>query len=112
MNKFSTFLYREIEKLTTKLKPWYLLLSGGHYVLPYFESNKKLENDENYRMHMMKIEKFLKVRKLRHLSIEVEVLIFKTLAILKIAHVALEMEVSSSAVTQLTKIQKEFFWKN
>ena len=49
---------------------------------------------------------------MRHLSIEGKVLICKALAILYIVHLVLLKEKPSSTITQLSKIQREFIWKN
>lgn len=51
-----------------------------------FHCNENLENHENYRKHIIKIEKLLKVWQRRQLSIEGKILIFKVLAISKLVH--------------------------
>ena len=77
----------------------------------HFSYNKSLENDENYKRYIIKIEKLLKLWRMRQLTIEVKILIFKTLAISKVVHLALVKDVPSSTIAQLEKIQKQFIWK-
>ena len=50
----------------------------------HFSCNRSLENDENYRRYII-----LKLWRMRQLTIEGKVLIFKTLGISKIEHPAL-----------------------
>ena len=52
------------------------------------------------------------LQRLRQLTIEGKILIFKTLTILKVAHLVLVKDVPSSTIAQLEKIQKQFIWKN
>ena len=78
----------------------------------HFSYNKRLENDENYRRYIIKIEKLLKLWRMRKLTIEGKILIFKTLAISKIVHPALVKDLPSSTIAILEKIPKQFIWKN
>ena len=56
----------------------------------------------------IKIEKLLKLWRMRLLAIDGRILIFKTLAISKVIHLALEKDVPSNTISQLEKIQKQF----
>ena len=78
----------------------------------HFSYNRRLENDENYRRYIIKIEKLLTLWKMRQLTIVGKILIFKTLTISKIVHLALVKDVPSSTIAQLEKTQKQFIWKN
>ena len=78
----------------------------------HFSYNKRLENDENYRRYIIKIEKLLKLWRMWQLTTDSKTLIFKTLAISKIVNLALVKDVPSSTIAQLEKIQKQFIWKN
>ena len=78
----------------------------------HFSYNRRLENDENYRRYIIKIEKLLKLWRMRKLTIEGKILIFKTLAISKIVHPALVKDLPSSTIAILEKIPKKFIWKN
>ena len=46
----------------------------------YFSYNKKLEQEKNFFNHIVKIQNILKLRKLRKLSIERRIVVFKSLA--------------------------------
>ena len=78
----------------------------------HFSYNRRLKNDENYIRYIIKNEKSLKLWRMRQLTIEGKISIFKTLAIPKIVHLTLVKDVPSNTITQLEKIQKQFIWKN
>ena len=77
----------------------------------YFYYNKKLEQEKNFLNHIVKIQNILKLRKLRNLTIEWRIVVFKSLAISKLIHLALVTEIPTSRINLLTKIQMEFIWK-
>ena len=47
----------------------------------YFSNNKKFEQDKNFLNHIVKIQNILKLWKLRNLTIEGRMVVFKSLAI-------------------------------
>ena len=47
----------------------------------FYSYNKQLENDENLKKHIAKIENVLKLWRARNLSLEWEIAIFKSLAL-------------------------------
>ena len=55
----------------------------------YYSYNEKLEIQENFKWHMINIEKILQIWRMRDLSIAGKITVFKTLAISKIVHFAL-----------------------
>ena len=55
----------------------------------YFSYNKKLEQEKNIFSHTAKIQNILKLWKLRSLTIEVRIVVFKSLAISNIINIAL-----------------------
>ena len=77
----------------------------------YFSYNKKLEQEKNFFNHIVKIQNILKLWKLRNLSIEGRIIVFKSLAISKLTHLALVTEIPTSTINLLTKTQMEFIWK-
>ena len=77
-----------------------------------FSYNRSLENDENYRRYIIKIEKSFKLRRMQQLTIEGKILVFKTLATSKVEHLAFVKDLPSSTIAQLEKVQKQFIWKN
>ena len=58
----------------------------------HFSYNKKLETEENFIRHVRKIEKVLKLWRMRNLTGEGKITILKTLAISKIIHLSLEFQ--------------------
>ena len=60
--------------------------------------------------HVRKIEKVLKLWRMRNLTLEGKITIFKTLAISKIIHLSLVTNVPTQIIKELNKIQKEFIW--
>ena len=53
-----------------------------------FSYNQTLEQERNFLNHIVKIENILKFWKLRNLTIEGRIVVFKSLAISKIIHLA------------------------
>ena len=76
----------------------------------HFSYDKKLETEENFIRHVRKIEKVLKLWRMRNLTLEEKITIFKTLAISKIIHLSLVTNVPTQIINELNKIQKEFIW--
>ena len=56
----------------------------------------------------MKIENLLTLWRMRQLTVEGKILIFKTLAISKIVHLLLVKDVPSGTIVQLDKIHKKY----
>ena len=77
----------------------------------YFSYNKKLEQEKHFLNHFVKIQNILKLWKLRDLTIEGRIVVFKSLAISKLMHLALVTEIPTTTINLLTKIQMEFIWK-
>ena len=71
----------------------------------HFSYNRSLENDENCRRYIIKIEKILKLWRMRQLTIKGKILIFKTFATPIVVHLALVKYVPSSTIAQLEKTQ-------
>ena len=61
--------------------------------------------------HIVKIQNILKLWKLRNLTIEGRIVVFKSLAISKLIRLALVIEIPTSTVNLLTKMQIGFIWK-
>ena len=76
----------------------------------HFSYNKKLETEENFIRHVWKIEKVLKLWRMRNLTLEGKITIFKTLAISKIIQLSLVTNVPTQFIKKLNNIQKEFIW--
>ena len=76
----------------------------------HFSYNKKIENEENFIKLIKKIENVLKIWRIRNLTVQGKITIFKTLAISKVIHLALVTNVPQVIIDQLNKIQKDFIW--
>ena len=72
----------------------------------HFSYCKKLETKENFIRHVRKIEKVLKLWRMRNLTLEGKITIFKTLAISKIIHLSLVTNFPMEIINKLNKIQK------
>ena len=65
---------------------------------------QKLEQKKNFFNHTVKIQNILKLWKLRNLSIEGRIVVFKSLAISKLTHPALVTEITNSTINLLAEI--------
>ena len=75
-----------------------------------FSYNKKLETKENFIRYVRKIEKVLKLWRMKNLTVEGKITIFKPSAIYKIMHLSLVTTIPSEIINELNKILKEFIW--
>ena len=75
-----------------------------------FSYNKKLETKENFIRYVRKIEKVLKLWRMKNLTVEGKITIFKPSAIYKIMHLSLVTNIPSEIINELNKILKEFIW--
>ena len=76
----------------------------------HYSYNKQLENDENFKKYIAKIENVLKLRRARNLSLEGKITVFKSLTLSKITHLVLVKTTPPSIIDQLNKTQKNFIW--
>ena len=74
----------------------------------YYSYDKKFENQENFINLVLKIEKLLRLWRMRNLSIAGKITVFETLAISKIVHLALVKVIPDSLILELDKIKKHF----
>ena len=75
----------------------------------HFSYNKKLETEENFIRHVRKIEKVLKLWRMRNLTLEGKITIFKTLAISKIIHLSLVTNFPTQIINEINKYKKNLF---
>ena len=78
----------------------------------HFPYNEKLKEERNFCLIIANIQRVLKLWKLRNLTLEGKILIFKTLALSKIIFQAFVTPIPIYVVTELEKIQKSFLWEN
>ena len=78
----------------------------------HFSYNKKLTGEKTFYTTVTNIQRVLKKWKMRNLTLEGKIVIFKTLAISKIVFQSLITPVPRHIVNELEKMQKAFLWKN
>ena len=76
----------------------------------HFSCNKNLEQDENFCEYIVKIENILKLWRMRQLTLEGRITLFKSLAVSKIIHLSLITKLHNNTIDLLHKIQKNFIW--
>ena len=67
----------------------------------YYSYDQNLENQDNFINLVLKSEKLLRLCRVRNLSIEGKITVFKTLAISKIVHLALVKVIPVSTILEL-----------
>ena len=78
----------------------------------HFSYNEKLKEKRNFCLVIANIQRVLKLWKLRNLTLEGKILMFKTLALSKIISQAFVIPIPIYVVTELETIQKSFLWDN
>ena len=76
----------------------------------HFSYDKFLQNAKNFQETMINIQRILQIWKMRQLTLEGRILIFKTLAISKIVFLASQTTIPNDMVEKLMKIQEDFVW--
>ena len=76
-----------------------------------FSYNERLKVERNFCLIIANIQRVLKLWKLRNLTLEGKIVIFKTLAMSKIIFQAFITPIPMYVVTELEKIQKSFYGK-
>ena len=78
----------------------------------YFSYNQKIKDDRNFYNIISNIQGVLNLWRMRNLTLEGRIVVFKTLAISKIVFLALLTKIPHQVVKELEKIQKSFLWKD
>ena len=76
----------------------------------HFSYNKTLQHEMNFPGHIGNIESVLRLWRIRNLTIEGKVLVFKSLAISKKVQLSFLTTVPHAIINQLKNIQKNFIW--
>ena len=74
--------------------------------------NEKLQNELNFCTTIKNICNVIKLWRMKHLSLEGKITIFKSLAISKIVYLALLTIVPKNVIFELKEIQNKLFWSN
>ena len=75
----------------------------------HFSYNKKIEDQGNFIKLIKTIENVLKIWRIRNLTVQNKITIFKTSAISKVIHLALVTNVPQAIIDQLIKFRKTLF---
>ena len=78
----------------------------------YFSYNQKIKDDKNVYNIISNIQRVLNLWRMRNLTLEGRIVVFKMLAISKKVFLALLTKIPHQAVKELEKIQKSFLWKD
>ena len=79
----------------------------------HFSYKKKLNEERNFCLALANIQRVLKLWKLRNLTLEEKIFIFKTLTLSKIVFQAFVTPIPNHVVTELEKNREKFFlWEN
>ena len=77
----------------------------------HFSYNKNLEQDKNFSEHILKIESILKLWRIRQLTLEGRITVFKSLAISKVVHLLLITNLHNNTIDLMYQMQKNFIWQ-
>ena len=75
-----------------------------------FSYNKEKRNEKKILESITKIQNVLKVWRVRHLTLEGKIIVFKTIPISKIVFLSLISKVPTEIMIELERIQKTFLW--
>ena len=75
----------------------------------HFSYNKNLEQDKNFSDHIIKIENILKLWRMRQLTLEGRITVFKSLTV-SVIHLLLITKLHNITIDLFHKIQKNFIW--
>ena len=78
----------------------------------HFSYDKQKQNEKNFYETIKDIERILNIWKMRKLTLEGKINIFKTLAISKLVYLSLITNVPQYIFDQVIQIQKDFLWQN
>ena len=80
-------------------------------ILVHFSYNKNLEQDKNLSENIVKIGKILKLWRMRQLTLEGRITVFKSLGVSKVIHVLLITKLHNNTIDLLHKMQRNFIWQ-
>ena len=78
----------------------------------YFSYNKKKMNEDNFTKVVANIQNILRLWRMRCLTLEGKITIFKSLAISKIVFLASLITIPNIIIEELQKIQNDFLWQS
>ena len=72
----------------------------------HYSYDKILENEKNFKKHILNIEGILKIWRLRNLTLEGKIIVFKALALSKITHLALVKTIQNQQLNNSIRYKK------
>ena len=84
-----------------------VLILNVKIVSVHFSYSKNLEQDKNFCEHIVKIESILNLLRMRQLTLEGRITVFRSLAVSKVIHLLL---LHKNTIDLLYKIEKNFIW--
>ena len=78
----------------------------------YFSYDKNIQFENNFNKVITNITSVFKMWRLRNLTSEGKIIIFKSLALSKLVYTAQVMQVSGSIIDKIKQIQKDFLWSS
>ena len=78
----------------------------------FYSYDKKIELETNFHKVIIDIERVLRMWRVRNLTLECKIIIFKTLALSKIVFLAQILPVPPETIKTLNCIQKDFLWSS
>ena len=89
-----------------------LIKKGIKILRVHLSYNEKLQNELNFCTTIKNICNVITLWRMRHLSLEEKITIFKWLAIFKMVYLALLTIFRKNAIFELKEIQNKFLWSN
>ena len=77
----------------------------------HFSYNKNLELDQKVCKHIVKIDNILRLWRMRQLTLEGRITVFKSLTVSKVIHLLPVTKLHNNTIDLLHKIQKNFIWQ-
>ena len=77
----------------------------------HFSYSKNLEQDENICKHIVKIESILNLWRMRQLTLDGRITVFKFLAVSKVMHLLLITKLHNNTTDLWYKTEKNFIWQ-
>ena len=72
--------------------------------------NKKIQDDLNFTKTIKNLRNVVKLWRMRKLTLEGKITVFKSLGISKIVHLAIITKVTNTVIEELKQIHKTFLW--
>ena len=76
----------------------------------HFSNNNKLNMEKNFLTALSNIQSVLKIWRMRNLTLEGKIIVFKMLTLSKIVHLCLTSVVPKQIIEEIENIQKNFLW--